>query len=101
MNFMIPETDRHNYQNLRRKVTAMTTDMMDRTPDTNADELMKLRREKRRERRRRQMSAFFESVSSQNTDKVILLFSNEYRLIPCNSRRVCYTGYRKSKGGIP
>ena len=80
MNFMIPETDRHNYQNLRRKVTAMTTDMMDRTPDTNADELMKLRREKRRESRRRQMSAFFESVSSQNTDKVILLFSNDLNI---------------------
>ena len=61
----------------QRKGIVMTTD---KYMDPNAAELLKLRREKHRERRRRQLEAFYESMKSQNADKVIFLFDNDLNI---------------------
>ena len=57
----------------------MTNDNTQRS-DITPSELLKLRREKRRERRARQLQAFYRSIYSQNTDKIICLFDNDMNI---------------------
>lgn len=77
MNMMIPFTSHPNHH--KRKVSTMTNDNTQRS-DITPSELLELRREKRRERRARQLQAFYQSIYSQNTDKIICLFDNDMNI---------------------
>ncbi len=66
------------FKNHQRKGVIMKS--LNHHYETESAELLKLRREKHKERRRRQISAFYESVASQNADRVIFLFDSDLNI---------------------
>lgn len=76
MNFMIPASFINEHH--KRKGTIMTTKIS--RHDMNSSELQKLLREKRKARRRQQISAFYENMKAQTSDKLIFLFDNDLNI---------------------
>lgn len=77
MNFMFPPIN--TTINHKRKGSIMTAKNMYNNEIESA-ELLKLRREKRKERRRQQMSAFYDNMRAQTSDKLIFLFDNDLNI---------------------
>lgn len=77
MNFMIPPINTNHHH--KRKGFIMTAKNMYKNETDNA-QLLRLRREKRKERRRQQMSAFYDSMRAQSSDKLIFLFDNDLNI---------------------
>lgn len=79
MNFMNSLFD-NDHQNHRRKVNTVTKQSIMNSNDLERSELMRMRRERCAERRRRQINAFFDNMSAQNADKVIMLFDGDLNI---------------------